>query len=166
VVVDDDAGDVLREAAPLGRDAVERQSGWSMRYAAIASCTPAGEQVPKATVDRGLAEWKFGGEAAGLSIGPARLPRIVPPTGRGVCNLSTNGSWITYDCANDVLAYHDRNTARRGFPCPSRSEGMSECPSENKPRYINHLRLALNPKDGVFLAESRTFRRVVSVSLL
>ena len=29
---------------------------------------PAGEQVPKAAVDRGLAEWKFGGEAAGLSI--------------------------------------------------------------------------------------------------
>lgn len=29
---------------------------------------PAGEQIPKAAVDRGLAQWKFGGEAAGLSI--------------------------------------------------------------------------------------------------
>jgi patatin-like phospholipase len=29
---------------------------------------PAGEQIPKAAVNRGLVDWKFGGEAAGLSI--------------------------------------------------------------------------------------------------
>jgi hypothetical protein len=45
------------------------QPGQEIHIFCLGTCPmPAGEQVPKAAVDRGLAEWKFGGEAAGLSI--------------------------------------------------------------------------------------------------
>ena len=45
------------------------QPGQEIHIFCLGTCPmPAGEQIPKAAVDRGLAEWKFGGEAAGLSI--------------------------------------------------------------------------------------------------
>jgi hypothetical protein len=45
------------------------QPGQEIHVFCLGTCPmPAGEQVPKAAVDRGLSEWKFGGEAAGLSI--------------------------------------------------------------------------------------------------
>lgn len=45
------------------------QPGQEIHIFCLGTCPmPAGEQVSKAAVDRGLAEWKFGGEAAGLSI--------------------------------------------------------------------------------------------------
>jgi uncharacterized protein len=45
------------------------QGGQEIQIFCLGTCpTPAGEQVAKNAVDRGLSEWKFGGEAAGLSI--------------------------------------------------------------------------------------------------
>jgi Patatin-like phospholipase len=45
------------------------QPGQEIHIFCLGTCPmPAGEQLPKAALDRGLAEWKFGGEAAGLSI--------------------------------------------------------------------------------------------------
>ena len=45
------------------------QPGQEIHIFCLGTCPlPAGEQIPKAAVNRGLAEWKFGGEAAGLSI--------------------------------------------------------------------------------------------------
>ena len=45
------------------------QPGQGIHIFCLGTCPmPAGDQVAKADVDRGLPEWKFGGEAAGLSI--------------------------------------------------------------------------------------------------
>ena len=45
------------------------QPGQEIQIFCLGTCPmPAGEQIPRAALDRGLAEWKFGGEAAGLSI--------------------------------------------------------------------------------------------------
>ena len=42
VVVDDSAGDISRQAAPLRGDAVKASGGWSRRYGAIAFCRQSG----------------------------------------------------------------------------------------------------------------------------
>jgi hypothetical protein len=48
-------------------DLTER--GQEIHIFCLGTCPlPAGEQIPKTAVDRGLFGWKFGGEAAGLSI--------------------------------------------------------------------------------------------------
>jgi patatin-like phospholipase len=48
-------------------DLTER--GQEIHIFCLGTCPlPAGEQIPKGAVDRGLFGWKFGGEAAGLSI--------------------------------------------------------------------------------------------------
>ena len=44
-------------------------SGQEIHLFSLGTCPlPAGEQIPKSAIDRGLPQWKFGGEAAGLSI--------------------------------------------------------------------------------------------------
>jgi hypothetical protein len=43
--------------------------GQEIHIFSLGTCpTPAGEQIARSAVDRGLYEWKFGGEAAGLAI--------------------------------------------------------------------------------------------------
>lgn len=51
-------------------DALEMTTpGQTIQILCLGTCPrPAGEQVPKNGVDRGLSAWKFGGHAAGLSI--------------------------------------------------------------------------------------------------
>lgn len=45
------------------------QPGQPIQIFCLGTCPlPAGEQIARASLDRGLAEWKFGGEAAGLAI--------------------------------------------------------------------------------------------------
>jgi predicted acylesterase/phospholipase RssA len=45
------------------------QPGQEIHIFSLGTCPmPAGEQIPKTAVNRGLVEWKFGGEAAGLAI--------------------------------------------------------------------------------------------------
>jgi hypothetical protein len=45
------------------------QPGQEIHIFSLGTCPlPAGEQIPKTSVDRGLKGWKFGGEAAGLSV--------------------------------------------------------------------------------------------------
>ena len=51
-------------------DALEMTTpGQAIQVLCLGTCPrPAGEQVPRGAVDRGLSAWKFGGHAAGLSI--------------------------------------------------------------------------------------------------
>jgi hypothetical protein len=45
------------------------ESGQEIHIFSLGTCPlPAGEQIPKASVNRGLKGWKFGGEAAGLAV--------------------------------------------------------------------------------------------------
>jgi uncharacterized protein len=45
------------------------QPGQEIQIFSLGTCPmPAGEQIPEADVNRGLPEWKFGGDAAGLTI--------------------------------------------------------------------------------------------------
>jgi uncharacterized protein len=45
------------------------QRGQEIQIFCLGTCPmPAGEQIPRDAVHRGLLEWKFGGEAAGLSV--------------------------------------------------------------------------------------------------
>jgi len=45
------------------------ESGQEIHIFSLGTCPlPAGEQIPKAAVNRGLPNWKFGGEAAGLAV--------------------------------------------------------------------------------------------------
>ena len=43
--------------------------GQALHIFSLGTCPlPAGEQIPKGDVDRGLPQWKFGGSAAGLAV--------------------------------------------------------------------------------------------------
>lgn len=43
--------------------------GQEIHIFSLGTCPlPAGEQIPKSAMDRGLPQWKFGGEAAGLAV--------------------------------------------------------------------------------------------------
>jgi len=45
------------------------QPGQEIEIFCLGTCPlPAGEQIPKSGVDRGLPQWKFGGDAAGLAV--------------------------------------------------------------------------------------------------
>ena len=51
-------------------DAVDlTQPGQEIEIYCLGTCPlPAGEQIPKSALDRGLRQWKFGGDAAGLAV--------------------------------------------------------------------------------------------------